>query len=245
MKSSAMKISPLGEKMHPGCDVIPVNTHTMMEELINPEARLVRNALVARGLETPMLPVYLSSDEKYQRIKASMEEVMSVLGLDLTDDSLRETPHRIAKMYLHEIFAGLDYQQFPDLCLIDNKMGVDEMVKINRINLTSTCEHHFVTIDGFAKVAYIPTNKIIGLSKINRIVRFFAQRPQVQERLTQQILVALQTLLETENVAISIEATHYCVKSRGVMDTSSTTSTTALGGCFKENSRTRSEFLQN
>ena len=107
----------------------------------------------------------------------------------------------------------------------------------------STCEHHFITIDGLAKVAYIPKGNIIGLSKINRIVRFFAQRPQVQERLTQQILVALQTLLETDDVAVSINATHYCVKSRGIMDTSSSTQTTALGGCFKANPASRAEFL--
>ena len=122
-------------------------------------------------------------------------------------------------------------------------MGADEMVKIRDIDLTSTCEHHFVTIDGLAKVAYIPKDKIIGLSKINRVVRFFAQRPQVQERLTRQILVSLQALLETDDVAVSIDAAHYCVKSRGVMDTNSQTSTTALGGCFKKNAHTRAEFL--
>jgi GTP cyclohydrolase I len=117
------------------------------------------------------------------------------------------------------------------------------MVKISDISLTSTCEHHFVTIDGTARVAYIPGDKLIGLSKINRIVRFFAQRPQVQERLTRQILVALQTLLQTDDVAISIDATHYCVKSRGVMDANSHTQTTALGGLFKDRHETRAEFL--
>ena len=117
------------------------------------------------------------------------------------------------------------------------------MIKVQDIGVTSTCEHHFVTIDGYATVAYIPRDKIIGLSKINRIVNFFAKRPQVQERLTQQILVALQALLDTENVAVSITATHYCVKSRGVMDASSQTTTTALGGNFKKNAATRHEFL--
>jgi GTP cyclohydrolase I len=185
----------------------------------------------------------LSSDQKYERVRASMTDVMETLGLDLTDDSLAETPHRIAKMYVREIFSGLDYTKFPKLSLIENKMGANEMVKIREIDLTSTCEHHFVTIDGTAKVAYIPRDKIIGLSKINRIVRFFGQRPQVQERLTRQILVALQTLLGTEDVAVSIDATHYCVKSRGVMDSNSQTSTTALGGCFIENIHTRAEFL--
>jgi GTP cyclohydrolase I len=213
------------------------------QEPLSPEATLVREALIREGLETPMIDNGLTSVEKYQRIRTLMSDVVETLGLDLTDDSLAETPHRIAKMYVHEIFSGLDYSQFPKLSLIDNKMGADEMVKIRNIDLTSTCEHHFVTIDGVAKVAYIPKDRIIGLSKINRIVRFFGQRPQVQERLTRQILVALQELLGTEDVAVSIDATHYCVKSRGVQDTNSQTSTTALGGCFRENIHTRAEFL--
>ncbi|MAI55335.1 MAG: GTP cyclohydrolase I FolE [Gammaproteobacteria bacterium TMED95] len=211
---------------------------------LSAEARAVREALIERGLETPMIENGLTRDDKYLRIKQSMRDVVTTLGLDLSDDSLTETPHRIAKMYVDEVFAGLDYSQFPKIAVIDNKMGVDEMVKISDISLTSTCEHHFVTIDGVADVAYIPHQKIIGLSKINRIVRFFAQRPQVQERMTQQILVALQTLLETHNVAVCVNATHYCVKSRGVMDTSSQTQTTALGGVFKASATTRAEFLK-
>ncbi len=212
-------------------------------ELLSPEAVLVRDTLLEHGLETPMIENGLSAEEKYNRINKQMVQVLETLGLDLNDDSLAETPHRIAKMYVHEIFSGLDYRHFPKLSLIDNKMGANEMVKVRDIDLTSTCEHHFVTIDGAAKVAYIPKDTIIGLSKINRIVRFFGQRPQVQERLTRQILVALQALLDTEDVAVSIDATHYCVKSRGIMDSNSTTSTTALGGCFKENIHTRAEFL--
>lgn len=213
--------------------------------MISKEATLVKEALIAKGLETPLKDVGLSSEQKYDKLKGLFTEVVDTLGLDLNDDSLAETPHRIAKMYVHEIFAGLDYETFPKIALIENKMQVDEMVKVNNISLTSTCEHHFVTIDGYAKVAYIPNDKIIGLSKINRIVRFFAKRPQVQERLTQQILIALQALLETDNVAVSINAIHYCVKSRGVMDATSETSTTALGGDFKTNSNTRAEFLAN
>jgi len=212
-------------------------------ELLSAEAILVRDTLLEHGLETPMIENGLSAEEKYKRINKQMVQVLETLGLDLNDDSLAETPHRIAKMYVHEIFSGLDYRHFPKLSLIENKMGANEMVKVRDIDLTSTCEHHFVTIDGAAKVAYIPKDTIIGLSKINRIVRFFGQRPQVQERLTQQILVALQALLGTEDVAVSIDATHYCVKSRGIMDSNSTTSTTALGGCFKENIHTRAEFL--
>ena len=207
-------------------------------------ANLVRAALVSKGLETPTIDNGLCRDEKYDKIKASMTDVVKALGLDLNDDSLAETPHRIAKMYVDELFGGLDYRNFPKITAIANKMGVEEMVKVDNISVTSTCEHHFVTIDGASKVAYIPGEKIIGLSKINRIVRFFAQRPQVQERLTQQILVALQTLLETDDVAVTIDATHYCVKSRGVMDTNSSTQTTALGGQFKEDHRTRAEFLR-
>ncbi|WP_114633329.1 GTP cyclohydrolase I FolE [Vibrio splendidus] len=212
--------------------------------MLNTEAEKVREALLAKGLETPMTPSEMNPSQKYSRIKGLLTEVVSTLGLDLTDDSLAETPHRIAKMYVHEIFSGLDYNNFPKISVIDNKMSVDEMVKVSNIDLTSTCEHHFITIDGLAEVAYIPETKILGLSKINRIVRFFAQRPQVQERLTQQILVAIQTLVETENVAVTIKATHYCVKSRGVMDANSETSTTALGGIFKTNPQTRAEFLR-
>ena len=207
------------------------------------EANLVRHALLERGLETPLLPHQFERDEKYQRIRNSFADIASTLGLDLSDDSLNETPHRIAKMYVDEIFSGLDYTNFPKITVIENKMGVEEMVKVRDISLTSTCEHRFVTIDGAARVAYIPKDKIIGLSKINRIVRFFAQRPQVQERLTQQVLVALQTLLLTDDVAVSIDAIHYCVKSRGVMDSNSRTQTTALGGTFKANHMTRAEFL--
>lgn len=219
-------------------------TSTQNEDLaLSPEALLVRNALIENRIETPMIETSLSREEKYEKIKFLMKEVIETLCLDLSDDSLNETPHRIAKMYVHEIFSGLDYSNFPRISLIENKMCADEMIKIKNIDLTSTCEHHFVTIDGTAKVAYIPNKKIIGLSKINRVVRFFAQRPQVQERLTRQILIALQTLLETKNVAVNLEATHYCVKSRGVQDSNSQTSTTALGGCFKENIHTRAEFL--
>ncbi|SFG19865.1 GTP cyclohydrolase I FolE [Neptunomonas qingdaonensis] len=211
--------------------------------MISPEATAVRDQLIEKGLETPTIDTNMSQQQRYERIKGLMTEVLSTLGLNLEDDSLQETPHRIAKMYVYEVFSGLDYENFPDIAMIDNKMGVEEMIKVRDISVLSSCEHHFVTIDGSAKVAYIPNKKIIGLSKINRLVRFFSQRPQVQERLTQQILIALQILLETDNVAISINATHYCVKSRGVMDVNSQTETTALGGIFKSNERTRAEFL--
>lgn len=213
-------------------------------EYISPEARRVRDALIERGLETPLVANGLNRDQRYARIRSAFDDIMAALGLDVSDDSLQETPHRIAKMYVDEIFSGLDYSRFPRISVIDNKMQVEEMVCVDDIDLTSTCEHHFVTIDGTARVAYIPGDRIVGLSKINRIVRFFAQRPQVQERLTQQVLVALQTLLETEDVAVSMDAVHYCVKARGVMDSNSRTRTTALGGVFKADPRTRAEFLR-
>ncbi|WP_144393643.1 GTP cyclohydrolase I FolE [Pleionea sediminis] len=216
---------------------------TTHQEEVSFEAMRVRDALIKQGLETPLVANPLNDEAKYSQIKSSMTDVMKALGLDLKDDSLAETPHRIAKMFVNEIFCGLDYSNFPKITVIENKMNVEEMVKVSDISVTSTCEHHFVTIDGLAKVAYIPKEKIIGLSKINRIVRFFAQRPQVQERLTQQVLIALQTLLETEDVAVTIKATHYCVKARGIMDANSQTETTALGGGFKANPKTRVEFL--
>ena len=209
------------------------------------EAQLVRNALIEKGLETPMSGIKLSRDEKYTRIRDAMTQVATALGLDLKDDSLQETPHRIAKMYVDEIFSGLNYESFPKISLIKNKMNTEEMIKVKAVKVISTCEHHFVTIDGLANVAYLPGKKIIGLSKINRIVSFFAQRPQVQERLTQQILVALQTLLDIRDVAVFIDATHYCVKARGIMDASSRTETSALGGRFKSDQSLRDNFLNN
>ena len=218
-------------------------TATMNDNELYPEAILVRNALIEHGLETPWHDNGLSSEEKKTIIQEHMSSIMQTLGLDLSDDSLTQTPHRVARMFVDEIFSGLDYKNFPKVSVFENKMHFDEMVKVCNITITSTCEHHFVVMDGIAKVAYMPSDKIIGLSKVNRIVQFFGHRPQVQERLTQQIKVALQTLLNTKNVAVSITATHYCVKSRGVKDQTSVTTTTALGGLFKNNPSSRHEFL--
>ncbi|MAI94670.1 MAG: GTP cyclohydrolase I FolE [Luminiphilus sp.] len=222
---------------------LQTRTPTTLPGSLTPEAIAVRGALLRRGLETPMTSNELSRDQRYSKIRDAFTEIMESLGLDLRDDSLEETPHRIAKMYVDEIFGGLDYAQFPKITLIENKMNVEEMVCVENIDLTSTCEHHFVTIDGSAKVAYIPKDTVIGLSKINRLVRFFSQRPQVQERLTQQVLVAMQTLLGTEDVAVTINAVHYCVKARGVKDGNSSTRTTSLGGVFKSDPASRAEFL--
>jgi GTP cyclohydrolase I len=210
---------------------------------ISAEARAVRDALIARGLETPLVPVPHGADEKRARIEASFASILTTLGLDLTDDSLLDTPRRIAKMYVDEIFGGLDYRNFPKLTVVANKMACDEMIRVDGISVSSTCEHHFVTIDGAATVAYIPKQRIVGLSKINRIVAFFARRPQIQERLTEQVLLALQTLLETDDVAVRITAVHFCVRARGVTDSTSKTTTTALGGAFKMSPETRKEFL--
>lgn len=207
------------------------------------EASQVREALLARGLEKPLHGELQDNEGRKRLIAEHIRGIMRQLKLDLNDDSITKTPYRIAKMYVEEVFAGLDYANFPKITVIENKMKLDEMVTVRDIMLVSTCEHHFVIIDGKATVSYIPKDCIIGLSKINRIVQFFAQRPQVQERLTQQILLALQTLLNTNNVAVSIDAVHYCVKARGTRDATSTTSTTSLGGLFKSSQNTRQEFL--
>jgi GTP cyclohydrolase I len=236
-------LNSLAENMDTGAGQPVAELAVQSESDYRPEALMVMHALRKHGLETPLASSGLGKDEKQVKIEAHFIEIMRTLDLDLTDDSLRDTPRRIAKMYVREIFSGLDYHQFPRITVVENKMKVDEMIKIRSIELSSTCEHHFVAIDGKAAVAYIPKDKVIGLSKINRIVRFFAQRPQIQERLTGQVLLALQTLLETSDVAVSITAAHYCVKARGVMDASSDTTTTALGGAFKVNTDTRKEFL--
>jgi GTP cyclohydrolase IA len=212
------------------------------------DSQVARRKMIEKFLKgvtaTPWTDNGLSDKMKVARIQKHMASVMKTLGLDLTDDSLADTPLRIAKMYVYELFKGLNPDNFPKITCIENKMKVDEMVSVSSIRVLSVCEHHFVTIDGYATVAYIPGKKVIGLSKINRVVRFFAQRPQVQERLTTQIADCLQNILETENVAVHLKAKHYCVISRGVEDTESETTTTVLRGLFKTDSATRSEFLR-
>ena len=210
---------------------------------ISPEAEKVRTALVQKGIETPMAMLNETKDERRTKIEQYMREVLRLIGLDLNDDSIEETPSRLAKMFVDEIFSGLDYANFPKITNIANRMKVSEMVLVNDVTLTSTCEHHFVTIDGKVSVAYYPKKWVIGLSKINRVVSFFAQRPQVQERLTEQILLAFQTILETDDVAVYVKATHFCVKCRGIKDVNSYTVTSAFGGVFLEDRETRKEFL--
>ena len=203
----------------------------------------VHEHLVSVGVETPVIDNGLSRREKIDRIEGHFNEIVETLGLDLKDDSLTDTPKRVAKMYVNEIFWGLDYDAFPKATVVENKMNYNEMIVERNISVQSNCEHHFVVIDGLATVAYVPKKNVLGLSKINRIVEYFSKRPQIQERLTEQIYHALSYILETEDVAVMIDAQHYCVKSRGVEDTGSSTITSRLGGSFKAHPEVRAEFL--
>ncbi|MBX3017825.1 MAG: GTP cyclohydrolase I FolE [Bdellovibrionaceae bacterium] len=207
------------------------------------ETELTVAQILRQVRPTPVTMNSLSDAEKIQRISGHFTEILKVLGLDLKNDSIKNTPNRIAKMYVSEIFSGLNAENFPKITVIDNEMNYDQMVHVRDIEVMSVCEHHFQTIDGLATVAYIPNKKVIGLSKINRIVQFFARRPQVQERLTKQIADCLQAVLETEHVAVQIRAKHYCVIARGVQDCQSSTSTSDLRGHFKTRPETRAEFL--
>ena len=203
----------------------------------------VHEHLVKMGVETPIKKRNLDRKDQIAIIEGNFAEIMRALGLDLTDDSLIDTPKRVAKMYVNEIYWGLDYDSFPKCTTVDNKMKYNEMVVERNVNVQSNCEHHFVIIDGLATVAYVPKDKVLGLSKINRIVEYFSKRPQIQERLTEQIFHTLQFILGTEDVAVMIDAQHYCVKSRGVEDTGSSTVTNRLGGGFKNDPAARAEFL--
>ena len=184
----------------------------------------------------------LTEEEKVAIIAEHFKKIMQTLGLDLTKDGLAGTPHRVARMYVNELFAGLDEKKRPRMVLFENTHGYGQMVVEKQIPFFSSCEHHFVPIHGLVHVGYISSARIIGLSKINRLVHYYARRPQVQERLTQQIAGALSGVLDTEDVAVKIDATHFCVVSRGVSDLGTKTSTLHLGGCFRESPR-RSEFL--
>lgn len=188
------------------------------------------------GLETPMKAdaFKLSDEEKKERIAILFEEIMDVMGLDLTDDSLKGTPKRVAKMYIDEIFSGLNPTNKPKVALFDNKYQYNQMLVEKNITFYSNCEHHFVPIIGKAHVAYISSGKVIGLSKLNRIVQYYAKRPQVQERLTNQIAEELKLILNTEDVAVIIDAKHLCVSSRGIKDDTSATVTSYYGGQFNK-----------
>lgn len=200
-------------------------------------------------LETPMKPdaFVMSDEEKKYRISGHFSEIMNILGLDLNDDSLQGTPDRVAKMYVEEIFSGLNPKNKPKVALFDNKYQYNQMLVEKNITLFSNCEHHFVPIMGFAHVAYISSGKVIGLSKLNRIVQYYAKRPQVQERLTNQIADELMKILDTNDVAVIIDAKHLCVSSRGVEDNASSTVTTFYGGKFQDSEKIRElqSFIHN
>jgi GTP cyclohydrolase I len=201
---------------------------------------------VMTSVDTPMRDdaFLLSDDEKMARISRHFREIMLTLGLDLNDDSLSGTPDRVAKMYVKEIFSGLNPANAPDIKLFDNKYRYQEMLVEKNITFYSNCEHHFVPIIGRAHVAYISNGKVIGLSKLNRIVQHFAKRPQVQERLTVQIAQTLKDVLGTEDVAVLIDAEHLCVSSRGIQDVNSSTVTCHYSGQFNDES-VRQEFLRH
>lgn len=206
---------------------------------------LIGDNHVATSLETPLRDdaFLLSDEQKMLLIEDKFREIMNVLGLDLRDDSLNGTPHRVAKMFVKEIFSGLNPANMPKISVFENKFKYGEMLVEKNININSTCEHHFLPIVGKAHVAYVSSGQVIGLSKINRVVDYFARRPQVQERLTVQIANELKRILKTEDVAVVIEAKHLCVSSRGIQDESSSTLSAEYGGVFKEMHR-KDEFLK-
>lgn len=205
---------------------------------------IVGDEHLSGSLETPLREdaFEMSDEEKIAKIAFHFSEIMHTLGLDLKDDSLRGTPQRVAKMYVKEIFSGLNPENMPSVSVFDNTYGYKQMLLEKNITVHSNCEHHFVPILGKAHVAYIPGDKVVGLSKLNRIVRHFAQRPQVQERLTMQIANALKELLDTDDVAVYIDAKHLCVSTRGIKDDASSTVTSVYSGRFKEDSY-KKEFL--
>ena len=200
---------------------------------------------IMTSVDTPMREdaFEMSDDEKIAQIEYHFRQIMETLGLDLTDDSLKGTPKRVAKMYVKEIFSGLDPKNMPSVALFENKYQYNEMLVEKNISFYSNCEHHFVPIFGKAHVAYIANGQVIGLSKLNRIVQHFAKRPQVQERLTMQIAKELQKILGTDDIAMMIDAKHLCVASRGVKDDTSSTITSYYGGKFQDDA-TKAEFLK-
>ncbi len=217
------------------------NQDTLLEALIDSGELLngfshdeIGDEHMHTGIETPMKPdaFRLTDEEKKESIAQLFAQIMDIMGLDLNDDSLRGTPMRVAKMYIEEIYSGLNPANKPKVALFENKYQYNQMLVEKDITFYSNCEHHFVPIIGKAHVAYISSGKVIGLSKLNRIVQYFAKRPQVQERLTNQIAVELQSILETEDVAVIIDAKHLCVSSRGIKDDTSATVTSFYGGQF-------------
>ncbi len=208
-------------------------------------AEEIGNNHIMTSIDTPMKKnaFVMSDDEKMKKIEAHFKGIMETLGLDLNDDSLAGTPERVAKMYVKEIFSGLDPANKPKIALFENRYQYNQMLVEKDITFYSNCEHHFVPIFGKAHLAYISNGKVIGLSKLNRIVQYYAKRPQVQERFTMQIAKELQKVLKTEDVAVIIDAKHLCVSSRGIQDSNAATITSFYGGKFLEEN-TKQEFLR-
>ncbi len=206
----------------------------------------IGDAHIPTSMNTPLREdaFVISDEEKMSVIEKHFSEIMHTLGLDLTDDSLQGTPRRVAKMYVEEIFSGLNPEKSPAISTFDNTYKYNQMLVEKDITVYSTCEHHFLPIVGRAHVGYISNGRVIGLSKINRIVDYLSKRPQVQERLTMQIVQTMQKEMGTKDVACVIEAKHLCVNARGIRDTASATITAELGGRFKNDPKTREEFLQ-
>ncbi|MCC6370957.1 MAG: GTP cyclohydrolase I FolE [Bacteroidia bacterium] len=219
--------------------------HKTNPSLNGHSAEEIGNEHMSTGVETPLRAdaFKLSDEEKMKKIEFHFKEIMETLGLDLTDDSLMGTPERVAKMYVKEIFSGLNPANKPKIALFENSYNYSQMLVEKNMTFYSNCEHHFVPIFGKAHVAYISNGHVIGLSKLNRIVQYYAKRPQVQERMTMQIAKELQEVLKTKDVAVLIDARHLCVSSRGVQDSNSATVTSFYGGQF-ENETTRAEFLK-
>tara|TARA_Y100000588_G_scaffold278521_1_gene295152 strand:+ start:510 stop:1217 length:708 start_codon:yes stop_codon:yes gene_type:complete len=213
------------------------------EELLKEVDEIGDNHIMT-SIETPMRPdaFEMSNEEKIEKIEGYFEKIMHTLGLDLTDDSLKGTPKRVAKLYIKDLFKGLDPANKPSMSTFENKYNYNQMLVEKNITLYSNCEHHFLPIVGKAHVAYIPNGRVIGLSKINRIVDYYARRPQVQERLALQVLNDLKQALNTEDVAVYVDAEHMCISSRGVSDQHSSTVTVEYSGKFKEEN-TKNEFL--
>ena len=209
------------------------------------QIEIVGDNHIASSVETPMLPTAFdkTDEEKITNIQHHFKKIMEELGLDLSDDSLSGTPYRFAKMYVKELFYGLNPKNKPKLSVFENKYGYNKMLLEQNITIDSACEHHFLPITGHAHIAYIPKDKVIGLSKINRLVDYFSHRPQVQERLSLQILKELQNTLDTQDVIVMLVAKHLCVSSRGIKDKESFTTTIEYGGCFEEDTK-RNEFLK-
>ncbi|MDX1592568.1 MAG: GTP cyclohydrolase I FolE [Balneolaceae bacterium] len=205
-------------------------------ELKHSETENIGDSHLSTSLQTPLREdaFELTDAEKIEIIEKHFSEIMLALGLDLDDESLSGTPYRVAKMYVQEIFHGLNPKNRPDTRKFSNAYNYGDMVVVKNINVTSFCEHHFLPFIGKAHVAYYSSGKVIGLSKINRVVDYYSRRPQVQERLTLQIAEELQSALETEDVAVFIESKHFCVSTRGVQDRESTTVTTEYRGRFKD-----------